>query len=622
MARRPHRGVTRSLRHPVLVLEGARGCGKTALVDALVQRFEQRVPVARIDFERNRAATVPEVLSAIAFQLGNTCERYGSLEFSRLAIGRLVMEAELPGSRPKARAEVQRLLSAHVDIDAIRPILRDTAGAIAVLLAPDGAAVQAPARLGIEVVLRVIRRVRALSPEWYAHQDRGLRKNPLDALVDLNTWTREGHTIQVNELLWNALLADLRHEFQKSKHAFEMTLNCVMLLDNTDTPLGQDFVNGLVEARKSRLVRGTDSADPVTAVATSRGELLAGVHGPGLVEYVGPESDADLAVEVNDEPNWWCHFVLRDLSEREAGVLVSALPPNPDGHVQSIANHQLTSMVYRLTDGHPSSTALLVDAMREHPLEHGDALTRLLDLPEPGRDPDRLPLVDRLRQRLLGEFTEDTYEDLVTCAAASRKQHASLLAARGDLLIGGINSYREIAPVLWPASGGAGPDVLRRLLLLQLAARDGAEAPDWTKVHEWFLARCDQDGDEEGSLHYAMANGDITIASEGLRQRLADDSADWVRLLRSVTSMPRRPVDPTVSPMDQLRAAIDRRSQRLTRLIVARWIAYDPFISNRRRALHRQIAADYDFVAGLADGDPEPLLNEADSHRQQAELWS
>lgn len=418
------------------------------MVNMLARRLDQRVPVARVGFEQHRAAAVPEVLSAIAFQLGNTCERYGSLGFPSLAAGRLIMRAELPDHRPAARAEVKRLLAAHVDLDSIRSILWDTAGALAPLLTPGGAAFRAIARVGIEGVLRLVRRAKALSPDWYAHQDRGLRKNPYDVLVDLNSWTKEGHTHQVNELLWQAFLADLRDGFQNSSHAFEMTLNCVVLLDDVDTPLGQDFVNGLVEARKNRLVHGMDSADPMTAVTTSRGELLAGAPRQGLVDYLGPDSDHELTAADRDEPSWWCRYTLRDLTERETAAMVSTLPASADGTGQSIGNHQLTSMVYGIAGGHPATTATLIEAMREHPLEHGDTLARLLEHLEPGRDPDRLPLGERLRQQLLGEFTEDTYEDLVTCAAARTKQHASLLAARGDLLVGGISSYREIAPVL------------------------------------------------------------------------------------------------------------------------------------------------------------------------------
>ncbi len=294
--------------------------------------------------------------------------------------------------------------------------------------------------------------------------------------------------------------------------------------------------------------------------------------------------------------------------------MVSARPSKIDGNARLIGNHQVTSMVYGFTGGHPASTAMLVEVMREYPLRSGDTLAVLLD---------RQGLGDGLRKRLLGELTEDSPEDLVTCAAARTKHHANLLAAHGELLVGGIRNYhREIAPTLWPPSGGAGPVVLRRLLLRQLAARADGDAASWTTVFDWFRARCARDGDEEGVLHYALASGDITTTCEGLRQRLAGDLADWMRLLRSVTSMPRRPSDPAASPMDQLVAAVDKRSPRLARLVVALWIAADPLVSNRRRALHLQIAADYDFVAGLAEGDPEPLLNEADHHRNKlAELW-
>ena len=624
MEREPYRRGTRSLNHPVLVIEGARGCGKTALLGELERGLDQRVPYARVGFEQHRAATVPEVLSAIAFQLGRTCDRYGSLRFPLLTIARLVMRAELPDSRPEARAAVGRLLAANVDLDAMRSILWDTAGALAPVLSDDPA-VQAVTRLGLEGALRLVRRAKSLSPDWYGHRDRDYRRNPLDVLIDLNSWVKEEEerTLQINELLWEAFLADLRDNFRNSSHAFEMTLNCVVLLDDVDTPLGREFINGLVDARRNRVLLGTESPDPMTAVATSRGELLADTPPRGLVEFLGPENDRELSYDSHDEPNWWCRYALRDLSERETDAMVAALPPKNNGNAHPVAGHQLTSMVYGLVGGHQASTALLIEAMREHPIEHEDSLVVLLDRQEPGRDPERLTLGDRLRQQLLGELTEDTYEDLVTCAAARTKQHASLLAARGELLIGGINSYREIAPVLWPASGGAGPVILRRLLLRQLATRTDDDAASWTHVADWFRARCAQDGDEDGALHYAMTGGDIATTCEWLRQRLATDAPeDWVRLLRSVTSMPRRPADARVSPMDQLRATIERPSSRLTRLIVALWIVFDPFVSNRRRALHWQIAADYDFVAGLAQGDPEPLLNEADYHRKQAELWN
>jgi hypothetical protein len=577
------------VRRPVLVFEGARGYGKTALIDMLAQQCDQRVPHARISLEEYRAATVPEVLSAIAFQLSKIYERYGSLRFSLLAIGLRVIEADLPADRPAARDAVKDLLAAEVDLDGVREILWNAAGAVKPELGPY---VRFGVGIMLEAMRRVVRRVRSLDPSWYGHRDRGDLNSPYDVLVDLHFWAKEKRTSEVNELLWEAFLADLRENFRESRHAAEMTLNCLLLLDDADIPLGQKLVKGLVEVRRNRLELGVEAADPLTVVVTSRGELLS---------------------DVRNEPDWWLPYTLPDLSERETGALVSARSSQTGSRAQLIGNHQVTSMVYGFTGGHPASTALLVEAMGERPLEHGDTLAVLLD---------RQALGDRLRQQLLGEFTDDTYADLVTCAAARTQQHAGLLAAHGKLLAGGIDSYEEIVPVLWPPFGGAGPVVLRRLLLRELAARSGDDAPSWTRIADWFRARCAAEGDEDEALHYAMMGGDITSACEGLRKRLAGDPTEWVRLLRSVTSMPRLPINPAVSPMDQLRAAVDARSPRLARLVVALSIAGDPLASNRRRALHLQIAADYNFVAGLGQGDPEPLLNQAHYHHKQAEFWS
>ncbi|RDI54226.1 hypothetical protein DFR68_102350 [Nocardia mexicana] len=632
MRREPDGRVTRSLSHPVLVVEGARGYGKSALLDELARKLDGHVPCARVDFDRHRVATVPEVLSATAFQLGSACESYGSLQFPLLAVGRRVMRADLPDDRPAARTAIGQMLGRQADGGSMRETLREASGELASLLEDEPITVAARliTVVGIEPALRFVRRGRTWSPDWYGHRDGTKHRDPLDVLVDLSNWVREEQHAQVDELLLAAFLADLRENFQKSRTAAEMTLNCVLLFDNVDTALGQKFVNGLVDARKGRRALGDDSADPITVVAASRGELLAPItqDGPldavsrGLVAFTGKESDHDLTYDMQGAPNLWCRFTLRDLTEDEVGAMVSGLPPHTEGSVDLIGNHQLTAMVHGLTDGHPASTAQIVAALRDRPLVNGEALGVLLER----RDPNRANLEhleDRLCDKLIGEFSEDGYFDMVTCAAARTFDHAGLLAAHSGLLRGGIHSYREIKPVVWPVAGGAGQIILRRLLLRQLAARSDGAPASWGKVFGWLRDRSRNDGDEESVLHYAMAAEDFATTREGLRRRLDEGATrDWVRLLRSVTSMPRRRHDPDVSAMDQLHAAVDGPPQPIPRLIVARWIASDPFVSNRRRSLHWQIAADYDVVAGVATGDPVPLLEEADEHRRIAEQWS
>ncbi|MGH3811383.1 MAG: hypothetical protein ACRDUV_02860 [Pseudonocardiaceae bacterium] len=94
----PREEVGRSLRNqrfPILVVEGFRGAGKTALLSALDELLDQRVPRARLDFEAHRHASVQQVLSALAFGLGRKCPRYGVLQFPRLIVGQLVIGLKL-----------------------------------------------------------------------------------------------------------------------------------------------------------------------------------------------------------------------------------------------------------------------------------------------------------------------------------------------------------------------------------------------------------------------------------------------------------------------------------------------------------------------------------------------
>ncbi|MGH8922508.1 MAG: hypothetical protein ACRD0H_29925, partial [Actinomycetes bacterium] len=95
MAREDRDGSPRNQRFPILVVEGFRGTGKTALLSVLDELLDQLVPRAQLDFEANRHASVPQVLSALAFELNRRCPRYGALQFPRFIVGQLVMGLEL-----------------------------------------------------------------------------------------------------------------------------------------------------------------------------------------------------------------------------------------------------------------------------------------------------------------------------------------------------------------------------------------------------------------------------------------------------------------------------------------------------------------------------------------------
>jgi len=636
MARPEQHGMPRSQDHPVLVFEGGRGSGKSALLTGLGTLLDQRVPYAYVNFEKNRHATVPEVLSALAFELSKRCRRYGVLRFPRFAVGRVVMRQDLDlDDHSRACQQVRAALEKERNLDTLRQILGETAGdALAVLPVP------VPPVVTRNVLRLTLNRLTEWAPgrrialgsfhDWYGHRGRERTNDALDVLVDLNRWTRntddEDNRQRIDELLWDAFLADLCDQFTSGRKAGELSLNCVVLLDNADTRLGQMFVNGLVQARRQRAATDRGTVDPLTAVVASRGALLADVPGEN-VELAPTNGQVRRGTRRDGGTgSWWYRCRLADLTQDEIGSMVSALA------LREGNNQRLTLLALQLTGGHPASVRLLLDAIAEHP-ENRDELSVILDQLEPATPSQlaRMTVAERMRLRLLGEFPDEVLDDLVTCAAARERHHAVQLAMSSALLACSQVTYVEIIdPVLWPAAAGAGATMRRRLLLRTLASRDGSHSPAWSTVFGWLRAHCTTTGDEAGELYYALANGDLVFVTQRLHRHLvSDESTSWLDVLASVTTAPRRPQEGNapVSPTDQLRTLMldttDLPSPLVTlaRLIAARWIADDPFSGSRLRGLHLQIAADYNTVAGQSPRSAEQLLLAARDHQRRAESW-
>lgn len=637
MERPESNGIPLSRHYPVLVFEGVRGSGKTALLVRLVTLLDQRVPYARIDFEASGYAATPEVLSALAFELSRRCRGYGVLSFPRLTAGRLVMRQKALDldKHARARQQVRAVLEEERGIDTVRQILQETAGAALDAVQPHTVVPVGP--LGKRLPGLILDRLanRALgrrlllgSLDWYGHRGRGRPHDALDELVDLNRWARdsddEDNRQRIDQLLWDAFLADLSDAFRTSRHADEWALNCVILLDNADTTLGQRFVNQLVQARRQHAAEGYETPDPMTVVVTSRGVLMADVTPTEQVELSATTGEArDSARHDDRHRHWWGRYKLEDLTRDQIGAMVSALA------LREGNNHRLTSMTLQLTGGHPAATRLLLDAIAERPANR-DELAAVLDQRAPGTPPERLTVVERMRQRLLVDLPQDAFEDLVTCAASREREHGLRLAT-SSLLAGSQAGYVAIIdPVLWPAAEGAGPVLLRRLLLRELSRRDTDGLPDWSKVFAWHRAYCKAADDLAGELYYALADNDLAFVTQRLHERLThDDATSWLTLLTSLISAPRRRrhQDDPLAPMDEMYALLDQTApdpslKSLTRLITALWIVTDPFCGSRRRSLHLQIAADYTSIARLSHHGAERLLQEAQTHSKRAEEWN
>ncbi|WP_158888218.1 hypothetical protein [Amycolatopsis anabasis] len=635
MTREERGGSLRSRHAPVLVVEGFRGTGKTALLSALVDLLDQRVPHARLDLETNRHASVPQVLSAIAFDLSRRYPRYNALHFPRFIVGQLVMRLELDlTDHSHACRQVVDALKRHRGLDIIREVLVETAGNV--LLDVGGGAgvtINPPTRLlglGFEWVTgrtRGRRLVLGAFQNWYGHRDLGLRNDPIDVLVDLNRWATdyqdEDNRQRIDALLWAAFLADLRAEFGRGRRADERSLNCVALLDNADTELGRRFLNQLVRARRQRAAGDQDDADPLTVVATSRGALLDDIP---AAEQAEAGADSVRAGQVTRRPEWsrawWLRYRLPDLTEDEVGRAVTDLAL-PWGD-----NQRLTRIVYGLTVGHPASTRLVLDVVARSSPKRWIAPEAILAQPVPGTR-SQATTEDQLLDCLLADVSGATLRDLMTCAAARDRGQALSLAGQGDLLVSGQSGYEQILdPILWPVQRSAGLTLLHRLLVRSLARREPGVTPTWSDVHARLRDLCHAAGDEAGVLHHRLADGELGPVTLHLHQRLGEiDSTAWFGLLESATTGAPRRHRSGEAPIDEVRilaglAEVDQQLIPIARLVAALQIAGDPFTDSRRRDLHLQIADDYSDVSRLCPGGPHAVFLEASrKHRREAEWW-
>lgn len=619
MTRVERDGTLRSVDFPVLVVEGFRGTGKTAVLSRLDGLLDQ-IPHARIDLEKNRHASVPAVLSAIAFDLSKKYPRY-ELRFPRFIVGQLVAGLELDlTDHAQASRQVVAALEHHRDVDAVREVLVDAADTVLAVASP----IRPPRGLlrhGVDWLSKhAPGRNLALGSyqSWYGHRDLGLHNDPIDTLVDLNRWAAdvddEDNRQRIDELLWSAFLADLRSEFDRGRRADERSLNCVVLLDNVDSALGRRFLDQLVHARRQRAVGDQDDPDPLTVVATSRGLLLDVVP---EADRIRVEPDEPLA-EALWTRYWWLGYRLPDLTRDEVDRAIADLG------LALRKQDRLTRTVYGLTDGHQASAALVLDVVARHPPEKWVEPESLLAHTEPGPDDQPVTVEQRMLDRLLLGISDAELRDLVTCAPARLRAHALALVGQGDLLATGQSGYDEVIdPLLWPVWDSAGLAVLRRLLLRCLAGRTGV-SPTWAEVFTRLRSLCQ---DESGDLYYALAAGELGFVAGHLRGRLTElTSTEWFALATSVAAAPYRPRAREL-PIDEVRglvtaAGLPPESAAVGRLVAGLHIAADPCTDSRRRDVHLQLADDVAEVARLCPGGPHAVFLEASRrHRREAEWW-
>ncbi|MFF6781770.1 hypothetical protein [Streptomyces sp. NPDC012510] len=270
---------------PFVVLAGARGLGKSAVLRELWTAYRGRSPVALIDGEETRFDRPPpdrpaaswspvyEALSVIAEQLAEPVARAGRIAFPRLASGLLAVAAEGWRGRdlPRIRAEAERIL-----------LLSDTGGRLA---GPGG-------RWAGKVVDRLVASVSHQGPvveaiieaaleaftEGMSSSHRRLRRgavwyrdypnaggNPKLGLALLSHHFRASGAPRTHaeRHLVRALLTDLDDAYPR---AYPRAGRPVILIDNVQEAAGRRLLETVLRDRADGL------ADPVAFFAALRGQ--------------------------------------------------------------------------------------------------------------------------------------------------------------------------------------------------------------------------------------------------------------------------------------------------------------------------------------------------------------
>ncbi|MFE1768685.1 ATP-binding protein [Streptomyces angustmyceticus] len=600
---------------PATLLLGPRGSGKTTVLRHLAD-WARRAPVARLDLAAlGQEGRKPiDVLAALVFQLNERKKDFARLRFPAFGLLTIAVAAQVEAA--DRDAAVRRMEEALIGPPGSRSevINQLAAYAATVLGAPTAVTAALP-----------------LLPEWRRHWARlrvrwqlaRIRRRSRGAgsvdgfLIDLNQRygdREEAERQRAEAVLFDAFLDDLHRAYASRGGDERRTTQCLVLLDNVDSPLGNDFLKALLDAR-----RKAGAPDPLLVLATAgsypaalEGFAFGGPRRAGALPGRWPAEEEKFVPErvvkglvVGRLRDLARHEVERQVEEvlRSAGRRVPL--PAADNGVQ-----WLGWVVHELTRGHPAGTAQLLQALLECPAETGWE-ARLRQVLQPSSN-----LVDTLLERLLpidasGELAQALTRAAAAVDLAQTQAGLALWDESGARVQEEFNDFcTDVLCTMHLDSGDEEADgptetphpLLRLLLLCRLAAApepamgtgrdagafDGASGMrGWRAVHAALRDRAAASGERSTAAYHALAGGDLAAAAAHLDDafdRLAPE--EWCAELCRLRRAPLPEADGALGRplweryerlVDHLGdGAVDQRLRTITRLLAAVWISPEP----------------------------------------------
>ncbi|MFG6200400.1 hypothetical protein [Nonomuraea sp. JJY05] len=597
---------------PVIFLLGLAGTGKTATL-AQISRSVRKPPspVVNLALHPAHGSTVANVIQRIAYDLA----ALNKVHLPRTVFTLVVLGLDPELSRAQLEDQLQRRLQGKARIDPNDAAQwRDIASLLPHIGIWLKLLVSVAELLGRR--LEAADRVHRVARMWLSGRLGGdvlnlVQEQEIGGERAGNAWG----------ILVEAFLEDLAHAWAKPRHA----RNCLLLLDDADTPAGSAFLQALVAARARRSEAGA-SADPLVVVAASKTwpKGMTGWACPGTPGARRPPQLAAATYEGwlrrrGDGAQRWWYPVL--------------MPGSPTGRTAAVYAHA----VHELTGGYPYAAGKLGDLLGNAEdddefraiLHEKDALRRLM--------PDHLPRRDLLMAWSAARNVDDAENALLdgTSTASHLRRE---LAERLWLT---TQSTAENRRGTWERSSTGGEEItvihpwLRRLLLHHLAA----EPEHWDKVHETMESfyRKQEVADDASAAHHMLArvvDGDdprleavVTFLNERFGQldvvgRGGSRLSEWVELYEQVTAAPNRlPLDrPLAALYDSLAVSpadteLRDRASMIRTLVVARWFWLDPILDpSGRRAT--EIAHEFRQLAGLRTTGRSIFTREAETYER------
>jgi hypothetical protein len=590
------RPVGSSTPEPVVALLGPHGSGKSTALRALSRECRGTIVHARLDFTEHSEL---DPISAVAFVAFSLMRGWSNLHkrpvFHRLGLSLLALNERLDPDRTRAQQQIKRLIRqylqqqspVHVAEQIAEPLMTAAklAGAVSGIVVPQPVAVSAreQAKPVIGALLRGAARWGLRDAmRWHHSIPEAEDATTVDSLIALST--SRSHAL--NHVM-NALLADIE-DFTRGHPPARAKCDCtipdsessrdhehvwLLLLDNTQTTTGDQFLQALVRAKHERSTVPADAPpDPLLVVTTLdqwRPAWGQWWREPWQTASAAPHKQPVPLFSMAERSQWVRHH------EKSAGPRMNPaggwypvwLDPTPARAVfRSPTSTQwdpadLEMLASRLASGHPAALLdLQAQADALAPTNGGEPSMpgTILDTTDEAGIPLWKRAVDNCRPGLVpADRPWRAVPPAVMVAAVMSepgRQNDDLPAERFP---GATQTLRELRTALWISTFAARPSPLwaigrgeqehpaalhpwlSRCLLAGLAAEsDSATLSKWDAL---FAGISDDAGERGRVLFGELARGRFGMVVKELAGLFDTiDHRAWIRVLDDATSAPCR----------------------------------------------------------------------------------